>query len=101
RFEVKPSESSREAPYIARNIAATKAAYGLTDVQVREYDAQTTATSGQLRNDAETVPGIRLLDPALVSDAFRQLEQVRQYYAFPDSLDVDRYTIDGTSRDTV
>ncbi|GAB3591241.1 UPF0182 family protein [Angustibacter peucedani] len=101
RFQVKPSESSRERPYIERNIAATRAAYGLDDVQIQEYDAKTTATSGQLRNDAETVPGIRLLDPALVSDAFRQLEQVKQYYAFPDSLDVDRYTIDGKSRDTV
>jgi uncharacterized membrane protein (UPF0182 family) len=101
RFQVKPSEQSREAPFIKRNIDATRAAYGLTKVEVQEYDAKTTATSGQLRNDAETVPGIRLLDPALVSDAFRQLEQVRQYYAFPDSLDVDRYRIDGQSRDTV
>ncbi|HET8614769.1 MAG TPA: UPF0182 family protein [Actinomycetales bacterium] len=101
RFQVRPSEQSREAPYIKRNIDATRAAYGLTNVEVQEYDAKTTATSGQLRNDAETVPGIRLLDPALVSDAFRQLEQVRQYYAFPDSLDVDRYRIDGQSRDTV
>ncbi len=101
RFQVKPSESSRERPYIARNIAATRTAYGLNDVQISAFDAKTTATSGQLRNDAETVPGIRLLDPALVSDAFRQLEQVRQYYAFPDSLDVDRYLINGKSRDTV
>ncbi len=101
RFQVKPSESSREKPYISRNIEATREAYGLKDVQIQDYDAKTSATSGQLRDDAETVPGIRLLDPSLVSDAFRQLEQVRQYYAFPDSLDVDRYTIDGKSRDTV
>ncbi|GAA4346689.1 UPF0182 family protein [Angustibacter luteus] len=101
RFQVKPSESSRERTYIERNIAATRAAYGLDDVDVQEYNAKTSVTSGQLRNDAETVPGIRLLDPALVSDAFRQLEQVRQYYAFPDSLDVDRYVINGKSQDTV
>ncbi len=101
RFQVRPSEGTRESPYIQRNIEATRAAYGLQAVDVAEYNAQTTATSGQLRNDAETVPGIRLLDPSLVSDAFRQLEQVRQYYAFPDSLDVDRYRIGGSSRDTV
>jgi uncharacterized protein len=101
RFQVKPSESSKERAFIQRNIAATRSAYGLNEVEVQEYDAKTTATSGQLRDDAETVPGIRLLDPALVSDSFRQLEQVRQYYAFPDTLDVDRYTIDGKSRDTV
>jgi uncharacterized membrane protein (UPF0182 family) len=101
QFEVKPSESVKERPYIARNIAATRTAYGLDDVSVQKYNAQTTATTGQLRNDAETIPGIRLLDPSRVSDAFRQLEQVRQYYAFPDSLDVDRYTIAGKTRDTV
>jgi uncharacterized protein len=101
RFQVKPSESSKERAFIQRNIAATRSAYGLNDVDVQEYDAKTTATSGQLRNDAETVPGIRLLDPALVSDSFRQLEQVRQYYAFPDTLDVDRYRVAGKSRDTV
>ena len=101
RFQVRPSEQTREAPFIERNIKATRTAYGLAAAKVQDYDAQTTATSGQLRDDAETVPGIRLLDPALVSDAFRQLEQVRQYYAFPDALDVDRYRIGGESRDTV
>ena len=101
RFQVRPSEQTREAPFIERNIKATRTAYGLASAKVQDYNAQTTATSGQLRNDAETVPGIRLLDPALVSDAFRQLEQVRQQYAFPDSLDVDRYRIGGQSRDTV
>ncbi len=101
RFQVKPSEASKERLYIERNIAATRTAYGLDDLEVQEYEAKTTATSGQLRNDAATIPGIRLLDPALVSDSFRQLEQSRQYYAFADSLDVDRYTIDGKSRDTV
>ena len=70
-------------------------------MQTQPYNAQTTATSGQLRDDAETIPGIRLLDPSRVSDTFRQLEQIRQYYAFPDSLDVDRYTLSGKSQDTV
>ena len=33
--------------------------------------------------------------PRVVAPTFRSCEQVRQYYAFPDALDVDRYTIDG------
>ena len=101
RFQVSPSQASKERLYIERNIAASRAAYGLQDVEVRQYNAQTLATSGQLRNDAATVPSVRLLDPALVSDSFRAEEQIRQYYAFPDSLDVDRYTVDGKVRDTV
>jgi uncharacterized membrane protein (UPF0182 family) len=41
------------------------------------------------------------LDPALVSDAFRQLEQYRQYYSFPNRLHIDRYEIDGQVQDIV
>ncbi|WP_372595526.1 UPF0182 family protein, partial [Actinotalea sp.] len=44
---------------------------------------------------------IRLLDPAIVSPSFGQLQQNKQYYGFADTLSVDRYWIDGESRDTV
>ncbi len=100
-LKVRPSAQTLERPYISRNIAATRAAYGLGAVETQPYKAQTTATTGQLRDDAETIPGIRLLDPSRVSDTYRQLEQIRQYYAFPDSLDVDRYTFSGKSQDSV
>jgi len=100
-FKVKPSEKSLEAPFIDRNIKATRAAYLLTDTQVQLYQASTTPSRGQLRNDTATVPGIRLVDPSVVSPTFKQLQAVKSYYQFPDALDVDRYTIDGKLRDTV
>ncbi len=100
RFQVEPSEQTLEAPYIQRNIDATRTAYGLDDVSVVPYNAVTDAEPGALRADAETTANIRILDPALVGDTFAQLEQVRQYYQFPN-LDVDRYVIDGKSTDTV
>ncbi len=84
-----------------RNIEATRAAYDLEDVQVVDYDATIVAEPGALRNDAKTTASIRILDPALVSDAFRQLEQYRQYYSFPNRLHVGRYEIDGEVQDTV
>src|SRR5207342_3648031 len=49
----------------------------------------------------ETIPGIRLVDPIVVSPTFKQLQSVKSYYAFPDALDVDRYNVDGKVRDTV
>jgi uncharacterized membrane protein (UPF0182 family) len=100
-FQVRPSEVDREAPYLQRYIAGTRTAYGIADTQVRQYAARTTVSPGQLRNDAATVPGIRLLDPSVVSPTFRQLQQIRQYYSFPDSLDIDRYSIGGRQRDAV
>lgn len=101
QFSVNPDEPDKERPYIERNIAATRAAYGVEDSEVEDYSATTKASAGQLRSDAEALPGIRLIDPAVVGPAYEQLQQVRGYYAFPEVLDVDRYTIDGAETDAV
>ena len=101
RFQVEPSAKSLEAPYIERNIDLTRDAYDVAGIEEIPYNAKTTAEPGALRADAATTANIRILDPALVSDSFGQLEQFRQYYQFPSNLDVDRYMIDGTSQDTV
>lgn len=101
QFQVKPSESSKEAPYIQRNIDATRAAYGLTDVDVQEYNATLTTTSAKLATDASTLNNIRLMDPNILSSTFRQLQQIKPYYGFTESLDIDRYTVNGTVRDAV
>ena len=101
RFQVDPSARALESPYIERNINLTRDAYDLAEVDEIPYNAVTTAEPGQLREDAQTTANIRILDPALVSDSFGQLEQFRQYYQFPSNLDVDRYVIDGETQDTV
>ena len=100
-FQVVPNERTLEGPYLQKNIDATRVAYDLDKVEVVEYDASVVAEPGALRNDAKTTASIRIIDPALVSDAFRQLEQYRQYYSFPNRLHVDRYQIDGENQDTV
>ncbi|NMR19028.1 UPF0182 family protein [Cellulomonas fimi] len=101
RFQVQPNAQELEADFIQRNIDATLTAFGLDDVEVTPYSASTTASAGALRQDAETAASIRLLDPAIVSPSFRQLQQNKQYYNFADALSVDRYDIGGESRDTV
>jgi len=101
RFQVDPSARSLEAPYIERNIDQTRDAYGVADIESIPFEAKTDAEPGALRSDAATTANIRLMDPLVISPAFQQLEQFRQYYQFPDALDVDRYDIDGTTQDTV
>ena len=100
-FSVRPSEELRERTYIQQNIDATRAAYGVADTEVTDYSASTSASAGQLRADAEALPGIRLIDPSVVSPTYEQLQQVRGYYQFPKNLDVDRYTIEGQETDAV
>jgi len=101
QFQVKPSESSKEAPFIQRNIDATRSAYGLDDVTVNDYQATISTSAGQLANDAATISNIRLMDPNVLSATFRQLQQIKPYYTFPESLDVDRYKVDGVERDVI
>lgn len=100
-FQVIPNERVLESPYIQRNLEATSKAFGIDTVERVEYNAVVDAEPGALREDAETTASIRILDPALVSSSFRQLEQFRQYYNFPNQLDVGRYEIDGKVQDTV
>ena len=101
RFQVQPSARTYEADYIERGIEATRDAYGVADVEEVPYAATTDAEQGALREDAETTANIRIIDPSIVTRSFKQLEQFKQYYTFPDTLDVDRYVIDGKSQDTV
>ncbi|KNC20102.1 membrane protein [Arthrobacter sp. RIT-PI-e] len=101
RFQVDPSQLSAQGEFIDRNIEMTREAYGLDAVEVQPYEPEDTPVAGALNEDGVTTANIRLLDPNLVSDAFSQLQQFRQYYQFPETLNVDRYEIDGEIQDTV
>ncbi len=101
QFQVKPSELVREQEFIQRNIDATRDAYGLADAQFQDYSGEGETSAETLEEDAGTLNNIRLLDPAVVSPTFRQLQQIRGFYAFPDTLDVDRYALDDGTRGAV
>ncbi|MDC4233865.1 UPF0182 family protein [Actinomyces sp. B33] len=101
QFRVTPNERALESEYIQRNIDATLTAYGLDDLEYTNYDAETTAQAGQLREDSESTSQIRLLDPQVITKTVQQLQQSRPYYGFDSGMKVDRYTVDGEQRDTV
>jgi len=91
QFVVKPNQQAKERPYIQREIASTRAAYGVAGVTVRPYPAATTQTRAGLVRAAAGVPDFRLLDPDVTSTAFQQLQQVKGYYQFAGLLAMDRY----------
>jgi uncharacterized membrane protein (UPF0182 family) len=101
QFQVEPSQADKEAPYIARNIEATRAAYDLEDSDVRAYSGTSSLTPDQQAEEIKNVPGIRLVDPALIKATFEQRQQVTRYYSVVGNPDVDRYTINGIDRDVV
>ncbi|THJ74339.1 UPF0182 family protein [Candidatus Frankia alpina] len=98
QFQVRPNEATREQPYIERNIAATRTAYGIQNVKPQPYAARTDVNAQQVAADTGTVPNTRLLDPSKLSRTFQQLQQIRGYYMFPKTLDVDRYTVTGADK---
>ncbi|MFD8598795.1 UPF0182 family protein [Kitasatospora sp. NPDC059646] len=91
QFQVKPNEQAKETPYIQKNIDATRQAYGIADADVTQYKPIDATKPEKLQQDAQTISDIRLLDPNVVSPTFQQNQALRQYYAFPKTLDVDRY----------
>jgi uncharacterized protein len=101
KFQVQPNEAAKEAPYLQKNIDATRAAYGIDKSDVSDYSGGSTATGATLRADTGTSASIRVLDPNVVSPTFQQMQQSRSYYSFPSTLDVDRYTVGGKEQDTV
>ncbi|MBV8930782.1 MAG: UPF0182 family protein, partial [Mycobacteriaceae bacterium] len=79
-------------------------AYGLTTdaVTYRDYSGNTPATAQQVASDRATTSNIRVLDPNIISPAFTQFQQGKNFYYFPDQLSIDRYKgPDGNLRDYV
>ncbi|WP_202448394.1 UPF0182 family protein [Streptomyces sp. SID2999] len=103
KFQVQPNEQAKEAPYVQKNLKATREAYGIDHTQVSEYSGKAaTDDKTKLRDQVGQTASIRIMDPNVVSPTFQQLQQIRNYYGFPTNLDVDRYpTKDGKEQDTV
>ena len=98
---VKPSELTRETPYILRNIQATRSAYGLDQVTTpSNYSftptispSQVQGSSPQAQVNQQTIANIRLLDPAVdILNTFNKYQALRQYYTF-NFLSLDRYLL--------
>ena len=94
---VAPNELAFEKPYIQRNITATRAAFDLESIVATAFPAATDLTAADIAEATSTVKNIRLFDPNVVVDSYKQLQEIRFYYDFR-GVDIDRYVIDGVRR---
>lgn len=103
RFSVQPNRQAKENESIARNIEATRYAYGLTDdhVDYKENWGGDDVSDDKVASDNATINNLRLLDPEILSPTFTQMQQLKNFYGFPETLSMDRYEIDGKMRDFV
>lgn len=99
-LQVEPNELERESTYIARNIEATRRAWGLDQIEESAFPAAPSVSLEEIRDNPETIENVRLLDPLPLRDTFNQIQSIRPLYIFND-IDVDRYTIDGEITQTM
>jgi len=95
QFSVEPNELQLESPYLVKNIEMTRLAYNLHNVIEVDYMADDTLNIADIRNNQDAIDNIRLWDPRLLLNTYRQLQEIRSYYEFY-SVDNDRYMIDGS-----
>src|SRR3954452_9593671 len=103
QFKVGPNEYQQEAKYIARNISATREAFGLNQVETKDYDytqlgsLDPTASNQLISSNVPTINNARLWDPGVIQQTYATLQNLQTYYKIGD-VDVDRYLVDGSVR---
>ncbi|MEH6822224.1 MAG: UPF0182 family protein, partial [Dietzia psychralcaliphila] len=100
---VRPNAADRERVYIERNIAATREAYGLSEdrIEYLDYPGVGTRSPREVPADITTTANARLLDPTILSRTFTQQQQLKNFYGFTPTLDIDRYNLDGEISDYI
>ncbi|MGI8677569.1 MAG: UPF0182 family membrane protein [Jatrophihabitans sp.] len=110
QVSVNPNASDKEAPYIGRNIDATRAGYGIVTnsaqnpggtVTYRSYPATASPNSALVDSKNTTVDNIRILDPNVISPTFVNTQKIGIPYGFSSKLDVDRYKVGNVEHDYV
>lgn len=97
---VAPNEFTRERPYIEHHIQMTRLAYEVADFQELDFVGTKDLTTEDLEANRNTIRNIRLWDPRLILQTYRQLQEMRPYYVFNDA-DVGRYWVDGEYREVL
>ena len=97
RLLVAPNELVREMPYLERHIDATRRAWRIDSVQVRDISGDAALTMADIRANSPTIGNIRLWDRDLLAQTLGQLQEIRTYYDFV-SVNDDRYVINGQYR---
>jgi hypothetical protein len=106
QFKVGPNEFQAEAPYIARNIRATRTAFMLDNVNTDQFNFTTFDTiptdeaNAIIDSNKGTIDNARLWDPATIQQTYNAIQNLQTYYQI-GGVDVDRYLVDNEVRQVV
>jgi len=96
KLVVQPNEFNKEKPYIENAIKFTRQAYALNRVKNEKFDIDYELDINNAGNQT-TINNIRLWDWQPLRVTYKNLQELRPYYAFND-VDIDRYVVDGQYR---
>ncbi|MEG1416263.1 MAG: UPF0182 family protein [Clostridium sp.] len=97
KFVVTPNARDKEMTYIANNIDATRKAFGLNNIEQRDFQVQSNLTSKDIENSKLTIDNIRINEFEQTGEVYNQIQAIRNYYKF-NNIDIDRYNINGKLR---
>ncbi len=97
RLTVAPDELEKERQFIDRTITATRAAFGLEEIEERRFPANPSVSAAEIADHPDTIGNVRLLDVDPLLQTYNQIQTIRPLYSFLD-VDIDRYLINGELR---
>ena len=97
KFVVAPTELTKEEPYLGYHLTATRRAWAIDSVEVRDIAGEADLTLASLSANSATIDNVRLWDRTPLLRTFSQIQEIRTYYDFV-SVDDDRYWINGRYR---
>jgi uncharacterized protein len=97
RVTVLPDQVGREKPYIENNLQYTRAAWGIDHVDVQPFQAADDLTAESISSNALTVDNLRIWDPSVLPQTYKNFQELRTYYAL-GVVDTDRYLSEGVPK---
>src|SRR5437899_2848667 len=97
KFVVAPNELSKETPQLRRHIDATRRAWGLDSVLVRDLSGEARLTERDIQANRPTIDNVRLWDRDPLLQTFGPHQTILSYNYYVSLADA-RYVVDGRYR---
>lgn len=94
QFVVQPAQATKELPYIARNIAATRYGMNIGSIRQQPFNVPDNLNTKGVLAKTAALQAVRLWDASVPLQTYDKLQDIRSYYHF-NQLSVDRYRING------
>ena len=93
QFVVNLDELDKEKEYLGHAIAGTRAAYGLDNIESKEFPVEENLVWKDIHQSEPTINNIKIRDHEPLQSTYKQVQVIRLYYDFP-TVSVDRYWAD-------